>query len=115
MPRLRVLAGPTLTSLVPISHIVNTDKPHTISSDRFEGQVVINIKGFTDPHGRVLDSEYFHRPDRKDITWSVQVQGNAVVLFALYSHPSVNPQPVVKLGLELRPFSVHVESRRPDL
>jgi len=75
MPRLRVLAGPALTSLVPISYIVNTDKPHTISSDHFEGQVVVNIKGFTGPHGRILDSEYFHRPDRKDITWSIQVQG----------------------------------------
>jgi hypothetical protein len=109
MPRLRVLAGPTLTSLVPISHIVNTDKPHTISSDRFEGQVVINIKGFTDAHGRVLDSEYFHRPDRKDITWSVQVQGNAVVLFALsFCKSRIGRQ-------ELRPFSVHEESRRLDL
>jgi len=75
MPRLRVLAGPTPNSLVPISYIVNTDKPHTISSDYFEGQIVVNVKGFTDPHGRVLDSEYFHRPDRKDITWSIQVQG----------------------------------------
>jgi len=75
MPRLRVLAGPSPSSLVPISDIVNTDKPHTISSDYFAGQVVVNVKGFTDLHGRVLDSEYFHRPDRKDITWSLQVQG----------------------------------------
>jgi hypothetical protein len=76
MPRLRVLAGPTPTSLVPISNIVNTDTPHTISTDQFEGQVVVNIKGFTDPQEQVVvDSEYFHRSDRKDITWSIQVQG----------------------------------------
>lgn len=75
MPRLRVLAGPTPTSLVPISNIVNTDTPHSISTDRFEGQVVVNIKGFTDPQGRVVDTEYFQRLDRKDITWSIQVQG----------------------------------------
>ena len=75
MPRLRVLVGPTPTSLEPISNIVNTDRPHTISSDYFEGQVVVNVKGFTDPHGRIRNSEYFHRPDRKDITWSIQVQG----------------------------------------
>jgi len=75
MPRLRVLAGPTPTSLVPISNIVNTDTPHTISTDQFEGRVVVNIKGFTDPQEQVVDSEYFHRPDRKDITWSIQVQG----------------------------------------
>jgi hypothetical protein len=60
---------------VPISNIVNTDTPHTISTDQFEGQVVVNIKGFTDPQGRVVDTEYFQRPDRKDITWSIQVQG----------------------------------------
>jgi hypothetical protein len=75
MPRLRVFAGPTPSSLVPISDIVNTNKPHTISSDHFAGQVVVNVKGFTDPHGRIMDSEYFSRPDRKDITWSIQVQG----------------------------------------
>src|ERR1700759_1178759 len=75
MPRLRVLAGPTPTSLVPISNIVNTDRPHTISTDQFEGQVVVNIKGFTDPQGRVVDTEYFQRQERKDITWSIQVQG----------------------------------------
>jgi len=75
MPRLRVLAGPTPASLVPISNLVNTDTPHIISTDQFEGHVVVNIKGFTDPQGQVLDSEYFQRLDRKDITWSIQVQG----------------------------------------
>ena len=75
MRHLRVLAGPTPTSLVPISHIVNTEKSHSISSDYFEGNVVVNVKGFTDPNGRILDSEYFHRQDRMDITWSIQVQG----------------------------------------
>jgi len=75
MPRLRVLAGPTPTSLTHISDVLNTNKQHTILSDHFAGQVVVNVKGFTDPYGRILDSEYFHRPDRKDITWSIQVQG----------------------------------------
>ena len=76
MPRLRVLAGPSPDSLVPISNLVNTDNPHTISSEHFEGQVVVNIKGFTDPSGQILDSEYFHRPERSGITWSIQVQGS---------------------------------------
>lgn len=75
MPRLRVLAGPTPTSLVSISNIVNTETPHHISTDQFEGQVVVNIKGFTDPQGRVVNDEYFQRLDRKDVTWSIQVQG----------------------------------------
>ena len=98
MSRIRVFAGPSPGSLVPISNLVNTDTPHTISTDQFEGQVVVNIKGFTDPRGQVLDSEYFHRPDRKDITWSIQVQGE--FFFPLYLvchgyqvHGSLNPSP----------------------
>ena len=75
MPRLRVLAGPCPSTLVPITSRVNTNVPHTISSDLFEGQIVTTVKGFTDPEGHVLDSEYFSRDDRKGITWSIQVQG----------------------------------------
>lgn len=73
MPRLRAVAGPSLNELVPIS--VNSDVPHTIVSDAFEGQILTYIKGFTDGEGNVLQSEYFHREDRKGITWSIQVQG----------------------------------------
>ncbi|THH09545.1 hypothetical protein EW146_g8658 [Bondarzewia mesenterica] len=73
MPRLHVLAGPTPTSLTPIT--ANTSISHTISSSAFEGRVLVYIKGLTDPQGNVLDSEYFEREDRKGITWSIQVQG----------------------------------------
>jgi len=73
MPRLRAVAGPSLNELVPIS--VNSDVPHNIVSDAFEGQILTYIKGFTDREGNVLQSEYFHREDRKGITWSIQVQG----------------------------------------
>ena len=79
MPRLRVLAGPSADSLVPISNLVNTNNPHTISSEHFEGQVVVNIKGFADSTGKIIDSEYFHRPERNGITWSLQVQGSSNV------------------------------------
>lgn len=75
MPGLRVLAGPSPTSLVPITDLVNTNEYHTISTEHFEGQVAVNIKGFTDTQGNVLDSEYFQRENRKDTTWSIQVQG----------------------------------------
>ncbi|KAH7912198.1 hypothetical protein BJ138DRAFT_1061636 [Hygrophoropsis aurantiaca] len=75
MPRLRVLAGPSQDCLVPITDAVNSGTAHKISSDRFEGSIVVNIKGFTDPQGRHLRSEYFEREDRKGITWSIQVQG----------------------------------------
>lgn len=77
MPRLRVLAGPDPSSLTPISTTVNSGTPHRISSDLFEGQVIAHIQGFTDEQGKVRDSEYFGREDRKNVTWSIQVQGES--------------------------------------
>ncbi|KAI0296433.1 hypothetical protein BC826DRAFT_875918, partial [Russula brevipes] len=70
MPRLRVVAGPSLDALVPIS--VNSGVSHDIVSDAFEGQIATYIKDFTDEKGNILDSEYFRREDRKGITWSIQ-------------------------------------------
>lgn len=75
MPRLHVLTGTSFDSLEPITHFVNTGRAHRIHSDRFEGKVAVYIKGFRDVHGQPLNSEYFERPDRKGITWSIQVQG----------------------------------------
>ncbi|KAI9441281.1 hypothetical protein H4582DRAFT_1931539 [Lactarius indigo] len=73
MPRLRVVAGPSLDALVPIS--VNSNVSHAVTSDAFEGRILAYIKDFTDKDGTVLQSEYFDREDRKGITWSIQVQG----------------------------------------
>ncbi|CAL1699647.1 unnamed protein product [Somion occarium] len=73
MPRLRVLAGPSLEELVPIE--VNSDKAFDIKSDAFEGQAAVYIKGFADPNGDVGDSSYFSQEGRTDVTWSIQVQG----------------------------------------
>jgi Protein of unknown function (DUF1769) len=73
MPRLRLIAGPSVDALVPIS--ANSDVPHTIVSDGFEGQVLVYIKDFTDEQGNTLHNEYFGHKDREDITWSIQVQG----------------------------------------
>jgi hypothetical protein len=77
MPRLSVVAGPSLDALVPIT--VNSGIPHNIVSDAFEGQILAYIKGFTDEEGNVLQSEneYFQREDRKGITWSIQTQGTS--------------------------------------
>jgi hypothetical protein len=77
-PRLRVSAGTSLDTMVPVTSLVNTNKTHKFSSELFEGEMVANIKGFTDPEGRVNDSEYFERGDRQGITWSIQVQGKDV-------------------------------------
>lgn len=77
MPRLRVLAGPSPSKLSPIS--VNTSQAHDVSSDVFEGRVVVHIKGFNTDGGEdeaTLGPErYFDREDRQNITWSIQVQG----------------------------------------
>lgn len=78
MPRLSVLAGPSLDTLVPIS--VNSGIAHNIVSDAFEGQILAFVKGFTDEEGNVLQSEYFQREDRRGITWSIQTQGNVMRL-----------------------------------
>lgn len=72
-PRLRVLAGPSLSSLQPIE--VNSDKSFEIVSDVFEGKVLAYIKDFTDAEGKVLKHDYFQKPERKDVSWSIQVQG----------------------------------------
>lgn len=76
MPRLRVVAGSSLDTLVPIS--VNSNESHPITSDAFDGRILVHIKDFTDKQGSVLHSEYFDREDRKGITWSIQVQGTSL-------------------------------------
>ncbi|KAG6888141.1 hypothetical protein C0995_010354 [Termitomyces sp. Mi166 len=68
-PRLRVLAG-TGTTLTPITHLVNTTNAFSLVSDRFEGEVVVSIKGLTRPDKDTYD--YFERPERQGITWSIQ-------------------------------------------
>ncbi|KAF9225983.1 DUF1769-domain-containing protein [Gyrodon lividus] len=83
MPRLRVLAGSTVETLVPITDIVNSGRAHVISSDTFEGEIAVYVKNFVGREGRRLTSEYFEREDRKGITWSIQVQGRF-----LESHPA---------------------------
>ena len=83
MPHLRVVAGPSLDALVPIS--VNSNVSHSVTSDVFEGRILAYIKDFTDKDGSVLRSDYFDRDDRKGITWSIQVQGMS--LYPLSSLP----------------------------
>ena len=107
MPRLRAVVGPSLNQLVPIS--VNSDVPHNIVSDAFEGQILTYIKGFTDGEGNVLESEYFHREDRKGITWSIQVQGSLLdrdpLLPLAPSRPLILTCDVASSGRFLRPIS----------
>ncbi|KAH9933766.1 uncharacterized protein B0H18DRAFT_600935 [Fomitopsis serialis] len=71
MPRLRILAGPSLDELTPIE--ANSDRAVEFKSDVFQGKVAAYIKGFADPSGDVSDSAYFEK--RTGVTWSIQVQG----------------------------------------
>ncbi|KAI0071062.1 DUF1769-domain-containing protein [Panus rudis PR-1116 ss-1] len=82
MPRFRVLAGPSLTSLQPIE--TNTDKAYDIKSDAFEGQVACYLKGLSVANAesggdtkdkKGIDNAYFEHERRRDVTWSIQVQG----------------------------------------
>ena len=88
MPRLRCLAGPSPDDLHPIT--VNSSIAHPIKSDLFEGKVSVFIKleskkehgGFELTDNEVVD-DYFLRPDKKGITWSIQVQGESCAPFIL--------------------------------
>lgn len=71
---LRVLAGPSPHSLTDVSDIVNTNLVHHIVSEAFEGVISLQIERFQ-THHRATSSNYFQRPDRRGITWSIQVQG----------------------------------------
>lgn len=80
-PRLRVLAGTSPGTMVPITHIINTGTAHRVSSSLFEGEIAAYIKGFS-PNERSSvaqsqseESEYFRREDRAGVTWSIQVKG----------------------------------------
>jgi len=75
MPCLRVSVGPDPQNLTVVTSLVNTNKPTSISSDLFEGEIVVNIKGFADRDGKPTSSSYFDRDERQGITWSFQVQG----------------------------------------
>lgn len=72
-----------MSNMATITDLVNTSKPYKISSDLFEGEIIVYIKGFTDENGKVRDSEYFAREDRQGITWSIQVQGDSSILLFL--------------------------------
>jgi len=72
--KLRISAGTSLETMVPITSNVNTNTPHKLSSDVFEGVIVAHIKNFVED-GDKRESEYFSREDRRGITWSIQVQG----------------------------------------
>ncbi|KAH8084357.1 hypothetical protein BXZ70DRAFT_570964 [Cristinia sonorae] len=69
MPRLRVLAGPDFHNLTEIE--VNSRKGFQISTDAFEGEIAVFLKGFPGEDGSV----YFEREERTGKSWSIQFQG----------------------------------------
>ncbi|PPQ78628.1 hypothetical protein CVT25_010592 [Psilocybe cyanescens] len=81
-PRLRVLAGTSPSTMVPITHLVNTPQAHPVRSPLFEGEIVAHIKGLTDERGRVRESAYFEREDRGGVTWSIVVRGRFLVPYS---------------------------------
>lgn len=78
-PKLRVMAGTSPDTMAPMTSLVNTNKPHRLYSDLFDGEIVAHIKNFPNENGDVIDSEYFAREDRQGVTWSIQVQGRFLI------------------------------------
>ncbi|KAG5352005.1 hypothetical protein C0989_004197 [Termitomyces sp. Mn162] len=76
-PRLRVLAG-TGTKLAPITHLVNTTNAFSLVSDQFEGEIAVCIKDLT-RQAKEDAHNYFERPERQGITWSIQVRGKCCI------------------------------------
>jgi len=93
MPGLRCLIGTSPDNLVAIP--VNSSQAHYVSSDLFEGKIAVYVK-FDKPknvygggsvsvsgsekekiriEGESSSHEYFSRPERAGVTWSIQVQG----------------------------------------
>ena len=72
MPRLRVYAGPSPSELEPLRP--NRGDIAEIASDVFEGKVAVYIKGYDLEAG---DATYFGHDERKEVTWSIQVQGKS--------------------------------------
>ncbi|KAJ7185158.1 hypothetical protein B0H12DRAFT_1173921 [Mycena haematopus] len=78
MPKLKVLVGPTPNELTPITQLVNTNTPHRVVTDAWEGEILVFIKGFNEADASKTTpeaAEYFGRDDRSGVTWSIQVQG----------------------------------------
>jgi hypothetical protein len=92
-PQLRVLAGPDLHHLTPITSLVNAGKAHHIKSDAFEGDVAVYIKDFGTENA--VGDSYFQSSERAGVTWSIQAQGrflqghsgNDILFGNTFDHP----------------------------
>lgn len=78
MPQLRVRVGPSTRESDLTTIRTNTNEAYPVRSDRFEGSVVVHIKGLQVPSAE--DNEHGGRHEayfekREDVTWSIQVQG----------------------------------------
>ncbi|UZJ53757.1 hypothetical protein CBS101457_003077 [Exobasidium rhododendri] len=87
-PSLKLSAGPDLDSL-SVLYVNDESKPLDVSTDAFEGRIVVRIKGFT---GQLPDNKndkeesnstevenhdthYFDQSYAKNCTWSIGIQG----------------------------------------
>ncbi|THH26539.1 hypothetical protein EUX98_g7649 [Antrodiella citrinella] len=111
MHRLRILAGPSFSSLTKIS--ANAASGFPIRTDAFEGEVAIFLKGFADTDGKVGESNYFDAEEREGVTWSVQVQVRreaipwgftAVTSFMQYLDPTLEQDLTSPTPWALSPF-----------
>ena len=77
-PSLRISAGASVDSL-SVLHVNDESKPLTVSTDDFEGRLVVRIKGFTGelPSKETVrcDTSYFDHSYASGCSWSIGIQG----------------------------------------
>ncbi|GAA5968951.1 hypothetical protein JCM11641_000788 [Rhodosporidiobolus odoratus] len=71
-PRLKVCAGPSLTSLTPLA--VNSS-PTSISSKHWEGSVAVRLKGFRNERGEVSEIKEGEELEEEGESWSISFEG----------------------------------------
>lgn len=74
MPRLRVLAGESPSSLKPIS--ANNSSGHALKTSAFDGEIAVFLKDYVNESGDLSSSDaYFGSEERRGCTWSIQARG----------------------------------------
>lgn len=76
-----VSIGPSPSQLTP--YPVNEGTWREVKTPLFEGRVCVYVKGYVDKEGSTVETPYFDAQGRKQVTWSMQVQGARVQRYQL--------------------------------
>jgi len=73
MPRIQVLAGPSIDALEPIE--ANSANAYVLKTPTFDGQISVFLKDFINENGEPSSTEYFDADERAGKSWSIQFRG----------------------------------------